>query len=329
MEIPQGKSNPAPVDSVDKTLVEPLVRAAWMYYVENKTQQDIAERMGISRLKVLRLLRDARDQGIVNIDIRTPLAPYLNLENRLREKFALRDAIVTTAAEEGDPLYTALASAAARFLEQRLQDQMVVGMGLARTLLKIPDLIRVPRPIKCTFVALTGGLSYITNVDTYNLFHKMAIVVGGNVKYILAPFIVSSREIKNALLQDETIQSAIHLARSSTLAMVSVGVADKTGLIYQFSQMSPADLEEIRKLGGVGDILGRFYNQAGQELPIALRDRTIGVDIKELKAIPTVVMVAGGPTKRAAILAALHGKIPHILITDTQTAQWLVEQAIL
>ena len=37
-----------------------IVKTAWYYYIENMTQQKISEKLGISRMKVIKLLEKAR-----------------------------------------------------------------------------------------------------------------------------------------------------------------------------------------------------------------------------------------------------------------------------
>lgn len=306
-----------------------IARAAWLYFMESMTQQEIAERLGISRIKVVRLIKEAREQGIVEIKVHSPIIEHLKLEGELRSLYQLTDVVVTTGEEEGEPLYRMLTRSAAQVLEQRLEPGIQVGVGIGRTTSYLPESFTPGKQVECTFVSLAGGLSSRETIgDYYETILKLARMSGGDAKHIYAPFLVASSEIREALLQDGAIGGALEQARKSDLAIFSVGTPDDFALLHQYNLMTAEELSELRALGAVGDALGRFYNLEGQEIITSFRDRVIGLSIDELRAIPTRILVAGGPKKHQAIWAALKGKLANVLITDVDTAQWLCDWPI-
>ncbi len=314
-----------PVEGADKT--EALVRAAWLYFMENMTQQEIAERLGISRIKVVRLLKEAREQGVVEIKVHSPITEHLILEGHLRSLFHLADVVVTSREKEGEPLYKMLSWTAAQILEQRLQPGMRIGIGIGRTTSHLPESFAPGKQVDCTFIALAGGLSSRETVeDSYETLLKLARQSGGNAKYIYAPFLVSNSEIRDALIHDNSVGASLEQARNSDLAIFSVGTPDDFALLHQYNLMTAEELSELRSLGAVGDALGRFYDVNGHEIITTFRDRVIGITIDELRTIPTRILVAGGQKKYSAILAALKGELATILVTDAETALWLLEE---
>jgi DNA-binding transcriptional regulator LsrR (DeoR family) len=307
---------------------EIMVRAAWLYYIENMTQQEIAETMGISRVKVVRLIKEAREKDIVEIKVQSPITENLKLESRVRSLYHLTNVIVTLNEEQGDPLYKVLAWTASQILEQYIKPGFKIGIGIGRTTSHLPEFFAPSAQADCTFISLAGGLNSQENIeDSYETILKLASMSGGTAKYIYAPFLVSNPDIRDAILQDEAVSSVIKQAKQTELAIFSVGTPDKFALLHQYNLISFEEMTEIRNRGALGDALGRFFDEKGQEIMTRFRDRVIGLTIDELRAIPNRLLVAGGQNKYRAIRAALVGKIANILVTDIGTAEWLIKFA--
>ena len=307
---------------------EMLVRAVWMYYMEDQTQQQIAERLGVTRVKVTRLLQEARRRHMVEITIHSPFTTYLSLERELRQAFGLKDVLVTPEAEEGEALYKMLAQAGAQALEQRLQPGTRVALGLGRTISSLPEFFRPAKQLPCTFTSLTGGTpNGSASNDNFSALLRLAEAAGGAVQYIHAPASVSSAEIKAALLSDDAIRASLDFARHCDIAMLSVGSMIDPVTLHQYGLLDDGDVRELRALGAVGDAVGWFYDRHGQEVKAHFQDRMIGVNLADLHAIVLTIVVAGGPRKYEAILAALKGSLADVLITDCTTARWLLLQA--
>lgn len=317
-------SSRIPSDENIKTNV--MVRAAWLYYMENMTQQEIAERLGISRIKVMRILKEAREQDIVEIKVHSPLTGNLIMESDLRSLYHLTDVYITMEADEGEALSRILTLAAAQILEQRLRPGLRVGVGLGRTTSYLPEYFVPSSQVACTFVTLAGGLSSKETLeDNYVTIIQLAKKSGGDARYIYAPFLVSNKEIRDALLHDEVVNAVLEEARKSDVAIFSIGTPDDFSLLHQYNLITIHELAEMRRAGAVGDALGRFFDNKGQEILTNFNERVIGLSINELRRIPTRILVAGGPKKYPAIQGALSGEIPNILVTDAGTARYLLK----
>jgi DNA-binding transcriptional regulator LsrR (DeoR family) len=296
--------------------------------MENLTQQEISERLGISRIKVVRMLKEAREQGIVEIKVQTPVNGDLLLEGELRKLYRLTDAYVIPETEEGEQLARMLTRTAAQLLEQRLCPGLKVGIGLGRTTAYLPEYFNPGRQEDCTFISLAGGLNSRETVeDNFSTLIGLAKSSGGEARYIYAPFVVSNKETRDALMHDEVIISTLDLARKADLAIFSVGTPDDFALLHQYNLITDDELVEMRSSGALGDALGRFYDRSGQEIFTNFNDRVIGLTISELKKIPTRILVAGGAKKYQAILAAIEGNIANVLVTDIKTAESLIKAA--
>ncbi len=106
---------------------------------------------------------------------------------------------------------------------------------------------------------------------------------------------------------------------------MSIGViSTKTGLYYSFPDPKK-EADSVKKLGAVGDLLAKPFNQKGKFLKPRFANCTIRINFKSLKRIPLVVGIAGGRTKSAAILGALHSGYLNTLITDEATAKKVLQ----
>lgn len=315
-----------PTDT-DETQV--MVRAAWLYHKEGLKQKEVAERLGLSRIKVNRLLKQAHEEGIVKIDIQIPDSLYLDLERELRQAYFLKKVVVTLDVEDEESQYRVLASAAANILKQILEPQILIGIGLGRTVSYLPEFYNSEEAIDCTIVVLTGGLSQtVDNREMPSVLQRFAEKVGGRVKLIYAPIVATNKEIRSAILRDRAVQEALDLAKRSDIAIFSVGPPGKAGLLFQQGYMDERDIDQISQDKCVGDALGRFYNREGAELNISFNQRVIGLSLNELRAIPEKILTAGGVRKHEAILGALKGGLADTLITDAGTAKWLLDNAM-
>jgi DNA-binding transcriptional regulator LsrR (DeoR family) len=304
-----------------------MARIAWMYYISELTQKEIGQLLGISRVKVNRLLQQARDARIVEISVNTPPGIYVELEGKLRDCFGLRDAVVVTDAEPGEALYRALAGGVAAWLGSRLRDGLVIALSQGRTLSYIPRMFTCERQVSCTFAEAVGGIgNHSTKGKHYNIVSKMAEMVGGQASYIYAPTVVSSKSIRDVFMSEPSIEEAFNLARQADILINSVGTVGRNALTFIHHYLDEDGLAELQALGAVGDVYGQFFDRAGNFIPFELGERVIGLTLDDLRKAPCSVIVAGGPDKVEVIRAALRGGLMNVLITDYHTASVLLKE---
>ena len=68
-----------------------MIKAAWYYYFEEMTQQHVAELMGITRMRVIKLLEKARQTGIIQFRLRKDGESRMQLERNLMSAFGLQE----------------------------------------------------------------------------------------------------------------------------------------------------------------------------------------------------------------------------------------------
>jgi lsr operon transcriptional repressor len=306
-----------------------MVRIAWLHYQEGITLSEIAERFGLSRPKVTRLLDKARRSKIVRFLIEAPNAHLLSLEEELKRVFLLEDAVVVPSSEERDVAYENVGKGGAIYLYRVLRKGDLVGVGWGSTLRYMADnLIPKEEVYDVRFVSLAGGLTVGSFMNPYNIGERLASVYRGECYYIHAPNVVESPELREFYLAERVNRKTFEMAKNARLSFLGIGVVHpqfstyiKTGFI------DTQDMEIIRRMGGVGDIFGQFYDIEGNMLDLEIHRRTIAVSPLELRNMPNVIGLAGGVRKVEAILGAIRGRFIKILITDELTALKLLEVA--
>jgi len=304
-----------------------LIRIAWLYYMEGMTQQEIGDRLNLSRIKVNRLLQQARTVGIVEINIRGADGQSISVERELCECLNLRDAVVVFGKGPEQTLRESLAQGAAEWLATRLEPGIRVGLSLGRTIAGLPDAFAPLGPVECTFTEIIGAASEHTGrLQAYNITSRMAELVGGQASYMYAPTVVSNRDLYHLLMQESYVAEAMLRARSCDIVLHSVGSLDSEALLYEAGHLTAQDLEDLINRGAVGDVLGHFIDRDGNPVASPLDERIITLSLHDLKQIPWSVCVAGGPRKLDAIYGAFNAGYFNVLITDLETAQALLRK---
>ena len=306
-----------------------LNKVSRYYYESDLSEEQIATRLHLSRSKVSRILKQAREVGVIQISIISPSGICPDLEQQLEERFNLREAYVVDVFDPGsqESVTRALGAAAAHHLQDTMREGDVIGFSWGSTLSAMALSIRPQKYMDNHVVQLIGGLGP-PNSESHatGLCRRVAIFLNCDVTLLPAPGIMANQQAKEAVLMDTYVRNAIDMFSRVNLAYVGIGtpspnsVVLRDGSIISFSQ-----LEKIKAQGGVGDIALRFYDAQGKPIHSPVDDLVIGITLEELKNIDTVVGVSGGPEKVTSVKAALLGGYINVLVTDQLTAQRIIE----
>lgn len=307
-----------------------LAEIASLYYEQDLSQAEIAERLGLSRSNVSRLLTEARQEGVVEITIHHPWRGVPDLEKRLVTCFALKDAHVLQTGHYGyTQVVQGLGVLAARYLESRLRDHMVLGISWSTGVYQVVNALRAARRLGVTVVQLTGAVGSVAPIlDGPDLARWLAQTLGGQYRYLHAPLLVESAEVRQVLEQERAIRETLDLARQADIALVGIGsIQPALSTLLQAGLVDEAGLSAIAAMGAVGDICTYHYGIDGKLVPLELHQRIIGIDLPSLSRIPLVIGVAGGREKAEAILGALRGGYINCLVTDEVAANEVLRLA--
>jgi lsr operon transcriptional repressor len=307
---------------------------AWFYYKDELTQDEIARRLSLSRASVGRMLDRARRIGLVTISLNTEYLDAFELSGRLRETFGLREALVVPdhdrEPDDRAALNTRLGRGAAQFMSTHLRPGVSLGIGWGDTVGRAVTATNFGAVGPIQMVTLTGGVDgYLqTILSSRGDSSRGEADSGGTdesrVAVIPAPIVASTPSLAAALRGEPAIQQVLKRAHEVDVALVGVGTPTDDATIVQMGYMSADDAGRFRARGAVGDILGQFFDIHGRVLALPIHRRRIGIELRDLRDVPTVVGVAGGLRKSEGILGALHGRFLSVLVTNEHVAARLL-----
>lgn len=302
-------------------------RAAWLYFVGGNTQAEIGKKLGLNRIRINRLLALAREQGLVQINVTGRLADCVALEEKLKDRFKLRHAVVVPTPLGNEQLSFVVGSAAGHYLGSQLRDGMSVGVGWGRTLRY--SLRSVPRRLykELSVVSLMGGLTQASLVNPHETASHLADIVGAQCYYIAAPALTDSEATRDIFLKQSMVRDVFERGAKVDLALLSVGELTHPNTMTQVGLISKADAASLVKAGAVGDICVHWIDAAGEVIDHPLNRRVVALPPKRLKDIPCVVLASGGRNKVPVLHGALHAGFVNVLVTDESTARGVLDRA--
>lgn len=307
-----------------------ISKVSKLYYHQNLTQQEIADKLHISRPKVSRLLQQALEEGIVQITVFTPLGSHADLEEQLESYYGLKEAIVVDVVDPENPEVVAreLGSVAAGYFQRTLRDGDIIGISWGKTLNAMVNSIQPQETKGIHVVQMIGGIDMPeVEVHATSLSRRLAQLIGSSLSLLHAPGIVDNQETKLALLSDSHMQRVLEMFERINVAYVGIGTPNRGSFMRAHNAiLSDESLDYLSNLGAVGDIALRFFDQDGQPIRSDIDERVIGISTDQLKDIQHVVGVAGGPEKEHVIRGALRGGFIDVLITDVRIAELLVKE---
>ncbi len=292
-------------------------KAAWYYYMEDNTQAQIAEVMGVSRAKVIRLLEEARAQGIVQFSFRKNDSQRVSAEQLLIDRFGLKDAFVIPTPLDSSAINQSIAQGAAHYVSDHLREDGYLNIGYGDTVSRMLGVLAKNREESLNVVSLTGGVSYyLPTVGTTAYSMHLFLTP--------SPLVVSSRQVRDALLDEKSLQDVSTMTEYADMSVVGIGAAVEGATVLRNGILNEGELTVLKMQGAVGDVLNHFMDKDGNLIQTEIEDRVISTDLDKLRQLKNVVGVAGGKDKVAAIKAVLNGGYLNVLITDSDTAAELL-----
>ena len=307
-----------------------LVKIAEMYYQENKTQSQISKELGIHRTTISRLLKQSREEGIVQITIKYDKAGTYSVEKQLESTFGLQKAIVVPVANDMERKQKdiLLAKALGGYLKTLLHDEMIIGFSWGETLAAVASQMPNLNLSNIVCVPMIGGPSgrlisdYHVNTITYEAAKKL----NGRALLIDSPAIPETRALKEELLKNDFNQELTGLWNHLDIAIMGIGSPiqkdNKTWQEFYGKEI----IGKIKEKDIVGDVVSRFYNIDGDHIESDLDERLIGITTDKLRKCAYRIGVAESKDKVNALIGALRGRYINILVTTEETAKGILER---
>lgn len=319
-----GDSADRPPERGGGRIARNRMRIAWMYYVEGLTQSEIAERLGIGRVTVVRNINEALRQREVKIWIDGNVAECLELERQLRERFGLLEAIVVP--EPADPRHVtkSIGMAAGMFISDNLAPGATVGVGWGTTLHEALQTLAARDVEDLKVISLLGGILQAKRYNPAEVAWQFARSVGAECYMLAAPALVDSAATREALIERCGLKDVFRQAEKMDLAVMSVGMSSPASTTFQVKFFSDEDRLSLERAGSVGDALFNFYDKDGQLIDHPINSRVISVPLEIIRKVPRRAIVAGGANKVEAIRGGMKFTGANVLITNEITARDLL-----
>lgn len=301
------------------------IRAAWLAYVGGYTQEQVAERLGVSRIKAQRLIAAAMQGGLVKFWVEGVPADCMALEDQLMKGFGLKRCVVVPSTQDddepGDEI-AGLAVAASRWLCRELETGALrsVGIGHGRTLAAMVDRMPKRHLPDTRFVSLLGSLTRSSAANPYDVIARLAERTGGECFFLPVPFIADSGADADVLRAQSGVQHVFQMIRECELCVVGIGELGPHTHLQRSHSVTLEERQRLTGLGAVGELAGRFIQADGTLVDSEMNERAVGASLEDLRG-RDVLAVAGGKYKADAIRAVLRSGVLTALIVDEATAQ--------
>ncbi|MCX8281458.1 sugar-binding transcriptional regulator [Phyllobacterium sp. 0TCS1.6C] len=300
------------------------VKTAWLYYVEGLTQEQIAEKLQVSRVKVMRTLAACTSEGIVVTTINGVTAEQIALERELEKRWNLSSAIVIPTPSSEEHLETAIGHAVASYLGESMQDGMTLAIGGGATLYASLRFIEKRQLKDASVVALVGSLPHSRWVNPSIVAARVAEAYGVDSYQITAPVVVDNASLRDALWQQASLKDVKQRAEAADIALLTVGGITPESTIFRHDILPASLIGPLTAKGAVANILCYVIDAEGRLIDHEVNRQIMAIDLPTVARIPNVVLAAGGTAKTEAIRAALKVVAAKVLITDSDTAAALL-----
>ncbi len=320
------------------------LKAAQLIYIERVSQKEVARLLNISRPTLARYMEEALEEGIVTIEIHDIHNAHsmLTLESAIKQKYNLLDVVIAdcgTNASKADIL-DGIGAAAAQYVERILRNNMSIGVSWGKTIESFASHLTGNQSIQnFSVVSIVGGsLYWDSKYHSNTISQRILDKYPGKGYFLYAPTFASNTEQYKSLTSNPDIQSVLTQAKNVDIAIVGIGgqFSQYTALKQQITDLAGESFDTNSNLYGInsqfisadGEYLVSdtiYSDDSNARIAAQMNQLFIGLRLPDLKKIPKVLALAGGDFKLAPIRAALLNGYVNILITDLDTARYLME----
>lgn len=301
------------------------LRAAWMYFIEEMNQAEIAEVLGVGRVTVVRLLADARERHEIKFSIQSGLPECMGLERALEQRFGLTEAVVVPVSSPQADATEPISAATGLYLSEFVRPGMKIGVGWGRTLLESLRYIQESPKTELSVVSLLGGITRAKRFNPSEFAWRFSSLFQAECFLMTAPAIVDAPATRQTLIDRCGLGEVFERAKSLDAVLFSVGSMAASGTAYRDGFISDELRRAMVNQGAVGEMLFHFFDAKGRLIDHPIQDCVMAVPTETLKAVPHRILASGGRDKADAILGALRLVQPTVLVTDELAAAKILD----
>ncbi len=276
------------------------------------------------------MLKRAKEEGIVEINVRYHPVFSTRLEQQMMERFPISRALIALDHQDEEEQRRQVAALVSNYLAMSLKDDMVLAVGQGRNVAAIADHVGSVTERNCKFICGIGGTHRPGDaINADHISRRLAKKFGGSSETLYAPAYVENRALKDAFMQNGTIKETLDRARKADVALVGIGDMNENSYMVKLGWFTPHEIIDASlNQGVIGDIAGYdFFNAQGQHVDTVMNDRVIGLSIDELRKIPCVIAIASENTKALAILGALRTGAIDIIATSALNVRTILNMS--
>lgn len=308
----------------ERRLVTKVVK---LYYLEGWTQTEIAKKINKSRPIVSKLLKQAKEEQIVEIYLKDSTVHTVQLETELEKKYNLKEAIVIESANSGPELIMRkLGVAAARYIEKKLDQINTLGISWGTSVHAAIEAFQYQTNKPVHLIPLIGGIGqdYI-GYHTNSLLFELSQKLNATSSYLYAPAVVESEELRNHIIRSKDVKEVLTRGKLVDIAIVGIGNPGIQNTMTEMGYLLEGDQQSLMQANAVGDINSNFFDKNGELVAHSLNNRTIGIALEDIKQIPEVITIVRGEHKLFPLHVALENNFITTLVIDDKTAEELLK----
>ena len=329
MALPRRTTNLSPVPREEIVIARQMHQALVLHFLEGLTQAQIADQLGVSQPTVNRLIKRGRQLGLVEIKIKSPIEPLIDLEERLLALGGINRAIVVpTVSDNPQTALQAVGEAAARLLVEEIADGDTICITGGKGVSAVVAGLKVQRAFDVRVVPATGCVQGKHYTDVNHVSTLMADKLGGHAYQIHAPLFADSATERSMLINMRSVADVFTRAREAKVAIVGIGsILTDNSSYYDLHPSSSTDREAIEQSGARCELLAHLLDERGQVCRYSLNESLVSLTLGEFASIPSKIGVASGPNKARPILSVMRGNHLDTLVTDEATGQRVLDIA--
>lgn len=314
------------VENMEKDERQLLIDVSVMYYLEGKTQNEIAKELFISRPKVSRLLKKAREEDIVDININYESDALEKLQNTIKRKFNINNVVTVKTLTSYQDTRKEIGKAAAKVLLEEIKEGMTVGISWGSYVRNTVTQMKSKKIDNVKIVELFGAISYdMGDAGMLSIGTTLSSKIGGKLYPLPAPIYMQDKAAREALVNSPIIKNSLNMIENCDLIISGLGAIDGDIPQTLWDVYVESDAKDrIKESGGIGFLCAHFFDQNGEFLDIDINENIIGIKTESIKK-NKIILVAGGKKKAKAILAALRGGYVDTLVSDDKTLSQVLE----
>ncbi|HAK46624.1 MAG TPA: hypothetical protein DCO79_11995 [Spirochaeta sp.] len=310
------------LEGLDYTKRDFYIKIAKMYFIEELSQQEISEAIGVSRSNISKILKACRDLKIVEIRVNDTSSLGIMFQEEIKKLFDIENVIVIPSGKDEEHTKIQLGKISATLLDSMVEDNSIIGISRGSTLYHTVTQFSPKNYMGIEVVQIVGGTGDLNlSTDGHELARTIANKLNAGLSVLQAPLFLKSSELRDMLMKEPGISKVMKKAQKINIVLLGVGTNhEEDSAFIKAGYLTEDESRELLLKGAVGDLCGKQIDINGKKFDAELNNRFIGVDLDVLKKIPHRLCVAGGVHKAEVILGALRGGYINSLVTDEDAA---------